>query len=145
MMEEDEDTPVAPLAPQEIDRLLALDAQTRADWMLEDCARHEQAWGLVDSKGWVVFQLPESPAGPGHWALPLWPRQELAALASRSPEEQPRRVDFEVLLESLLPEVEQRGWKVLACPGQDGGLSESASDFRGRLAQTWDELNEEET
>jgi hypothetical protein len=140
MMEEDQVPPVTPLAPQEIDRVLALDAQTRAEWMLEDCARHEQAWGLVDSKGWVVFRLAE--AGP--WALPLWPRQELAALAARSADEQPRRVDFETLLESLLPEVDQRNWQVLACPGRDGGLSEAASEFRVRLAQAWDELNDEE-
>jgi Protein of unknown function (DUF2750) len=145
MTTDDEQSTAGPLAPKEIDRILALDAQTRAEWMLEDCARFEQAWGLVDSKGWVVFRLAETPAGRSPWALPLWPRQELAALASRSADEQPRRVDFEALLESLLPEVDQKGWQVLACPGQDNGFSEPAAEFRVRLAQAWDELNEEET
>jgi len=128
-----------------MDRLLAQDAQTRAEWTLEDCARHEQAWGLADAKGWVVFKLAAAPEGRSPWALPLWPRQELAALASRSAEEQPRRVDLEALLEALLPEVGERGWQVLVCPVRDEGFSEGAPEFRARLAEAWSELNEEES
>ncbi|HTB22914.1 MAG TPA: DUF2750 domain-containing protein [bacterium] len=145
MDQDDHESPAGPLAPQEIDRLMALDAQTRAEWTLEDCARYEQAWGLADAKGWVVFKLDGAPEGRSPWALPLWPRQELAALASRSADEVPRRLDLEALLEALLPEVGERGWQVLVCPVQDQGFSEGAPEFRARLAEAWSELNEEES
>jgi hypothetical protein len=145
-MTQNEESPSAapPLGPQELDRLLALDPQTRCEWMLEDCARYEQAWGLVDAQGWVVFKVAEAPEGRSPWALPLWPRQELAALASRSTDEQPRRLDLEAVLEELLPEVGQRGWQVSACPDQGSGFIETADAFRSRLADAWNELNEEE-
>jgi len=145
MPQDEEPLAVKLLAPEEIDRILALDAETRGEWMLEDCARFECAWGLVDAQGWVVYQLAESAEGRSPWALPLWPRQELAALAARSADEQPRRLGLEEVLEEFLPEVDRRGWQVLACPNLAGGFSESALHFRVRLAEAWSELNEEES
>jgi Protein of unknown function (DUF2750) len=140
----DEAPLVAPLEPADIDALLGQDAQTRAEWMLEDCSRQGFAWGLENRDGWVLFQLANPGEGLSPWALPLWPRQELAALSSQGTDEQPRGVPLEELLENLLPELEHRGWQVLAFPNQGEGYSESAAAFGRRLAETWNEMNEEE-
>jgi hypothetical protein len=135
---------VAPLRPEELDRLQALDARARAAWMLEDVARHEEAWALENSQGWVIFEVANAPAGSKPWALPLWPRQELAALAARDASEQPRRLTLDTLLEDLLPDVMDRGWNVLACPNKDGGAVEPADAFADSLADAWTALAEEE-
>ena len=132
------------LAPKELEALLGMDAQTRAEWMLEDCTRRAEAWALENGGTWVLFGLSNPREGGLPWALPLWPRQELAALASKGSQEQVRRISLEKLLDSLLPEVEQRGWQVLAFPVQGEGFCEPAGDFGRRLAETWDEMTEEE-
>lgn len=144
MSEESGSSQAAPLTPSESAALKAMDPLSRAEWMLEDCARHEEAWALEDADGWVVFCLAEAPEDASPWALPLWPRQELAALEAKDASEQVRRLPLAELLEGLLPELEQRGWQVLACPGGDGGASEAAGAFSRRLSEAWDELNEEE-
>lgn len=143
--QESEDLGTAPpLSPGEIDALLGQDAETRAEWMLEDCARHSQAFGLENEDGWVVFKLAQPPEGAAPWAFPLWPRRELAALAARDSSEKPIRIALEDLLGAMVPEVDQRGWQILACPHQEGGFSLPAGEFGRRLAESWDELNEEE-
>jgi len=134
-----------PLKPQELDQALALDAASRAEWMLEELARWEQAWGLANADGWVVFQLADAPAGLKPWALPLWPRQELAALASRGQAEQPQAVSLSELLHELLPLVAERGWQLLACPLADGqGLVEDPRVFRQKAQDCWDEFQDDE-
>jgi hypothetical protein len=141
----DEPALVPPLKPQELDQALALDAPSRAEWMLEQLARFEQAWGLVNAEGWVVFQLADAPAGLNPWALPLWPRQELAALASRGEGEQPQAIALAELLEDLLPLVAERGWQVLACPLADGqGLVEAPLALRQKAQDCWDEFQDDE-
>jgi len=146
-MDEEEESPpalVAPLKPEELDRLLALDPRSRATWMLEDVARNEEAWGLENAEGWVVYKLENPPQGRSAWALPLWPRQELAALAARDASEQPRRLTLDTLLEDLMPDVTDRGWSIIACPGKAGGAVEPADGFAEALADAWSALAEEE-
>jgi len=134
-----------PMKPQELDRTLGLDAISRAEWMLEDVARYEQVWGLANADGWVIFELAEAPEGLKPWALPLWPRQELAALASRGEGEQPQSVSLAELLEDLLPLVAERGWQVLACPGADGsGLVEDPRRFGAKAQDCWEEFQDDE-
>ena len=138
------DDAVTPLRPEELDRVEQMDAQTRAAWMLEEVARHEMAWALTDDNGWVLFKLDNSPAGQSPYALPLWPRQELAALSARDSSEQPRAVDLETVLEELLPQVAQEGWRVLACPAKNVGLVEEAAAFSTALADAWTQMLEED-
>ncbi|HXB96983.1 MAG TPA: DUF2750 domain-containing protein [bacterium] len=133
-----------PLKPQELDQALALDEAARAEWMLEELARWEQAWGLSNADGWVVFELAEAPAGKKPWALPLWPRQELAALASRGEGETPLALPLEELLESLLPQIAERGWLLCSSPTADGrGLLQDPLAFGAILQEAWDEYNDE--
>lgn len=133
----------APLRPEELDRLAALDPAARAAWMLDDCARGEEAWLLKDAQGWVLFRLDNAPDGRSPYALPLWPRQELAALAARDPGDTPECVGLEDLIEELLPEVAERGWTVLACPGANGGLALAPSELAERLSMAWTDLDDE--
>jgi len=134
-----------PLKPQELDQALGLDAASRAEWMLEELARWEQAWGLVNADGWVVFQLADAPEGLKPWALPLWPRQELAALASRGEGEQPQAVPLGELLDELLPLVAKRGWQVCSCPLADGhGFIEAPGALRQKVQDCWDEYQDDE-
>lgn len=135
--------PAGPLKPEELDRLQALEPRERAAWALEELARLEEAWLLEDAEGWVLFKLDPPPAQGRPWALPLWPRQELAALGARDASEQPRSVDLETLLEELLPQVAESGWRVLACPGPQGGALEDAERFAAALADAWTALDEE--
>lgn len=143
-LEQDAPALVAPLRPEELDRLQALDPRARATWMLEDVARNEEAWALENTEGWVVFQVANAPQDSKPWALPLWPRQELAALAARDASEQPHRLTLDTLLEDLLPDVTDRAWNVMVCPNKDGGLVESADGFAEALADAWTALAEEE-
>ncbi|HXC63248.1 MAG TPA: DUF2750 domain-containing protein [bacterium] len=133
-----------PLKPQELDQALALDPAARAEWMLEELARWEQAWGLANADGWVVFELAQAPAGKKPWALPLWPRQELAALASRGEGDTPQAVPLEELLETLLPQIAERGWLLCSSPTADGqGLLQDPLSFGAILQEAWDEYNDE--
>jgi hypothetical protein len=117
--------------------------EARAAWMLDDCARQEEAWILKDAQGWVLFKVANAPATGSPYALPLWPRQELAALAARDAGDQPERVSLEDLIEELLPEVAERGWAVLACPGAEGGAVLPPAELAERLSQAWSELDDE--
>lgn len=143
-LEDDAPALVAPLTPAELDRLQALDPRARAAWMLEDVARNEEAWGLENAEGWVIYKVANAPEGGNPWALPLWPRQELAALAAHDASEQPKRLTLDTLLEDLLPDVTDRGWNVVACPDKNGGSVEPADAFAAALADAWAALAEEE-
>lgn len=140
----DDNGSAEPLTAEAIDHLLALDPETRAEWMLEDCARHEQAWGLSGQDGWVLFKLDAAPEGKSPWALPLWPRRELASMAARTLDEQAMRIGLEELLDRLLPEVKQRAWRVLAGPVRDEGLVLDAADFGRKLEDAWNEMTDED-
>jgi hypothetical protein len=140
------------LSPDELQALLQQSPAQRAQWMLNDVASHEEAWALVDANGWVVAKLqhprpPSAGSGQAHgpaYALPLWPRQELAALEARDSSEQPRAVDLETLLEELLPDVHERGWDVLAFTVKDEGEVYESADFSDQLATAWEALAEED-
>lgn len=134
-----------PLKPETLDRALGLDPASRADWMLEELARWEEAWGLVNAEGWVVFQWANPPAGMKPWALPLWPRQELAALASRGDGESPQSLPLAVLLDDLVPLLVQRGWQLMACPDPQGqGLVEEPLRWQKKMRDCWDEFQDDE-
>lgn len=133
-----------PLRPEELDRLAAQDAAGRAEWMLTDCARSEEAWLLRDGDGWVLQKLANAPEGRSPYALPLWPRQELAAMAARDAGDRPERVELEDLIEEILPEVAERGWACLACPDAAGGLVLSPQALSERLSQAWTESEEDD-
>lgn len=132
-----------PLKPEELDGLAAMDAAQRGAWMLEDCARHEEAWLLRDAQGWVLQRLSNPPEGRSPYALPLWPRQELAALAARDAGDQPERVELEDLIEELLPELSERGWSCLLCPDRADGWVLEAPELARRLADAWALTDEE--
>ena len=142
-MSGDDAVPTPPLRPEELDRLQAQDPGARAEWALADIARWEEAWLLENADGWVLFKLANAPEGRSPWALPLWPRQELAALAARDAGEQPRRLDIEALLDDLLPLVAERGWQVMACPAKDNGSVEDARAFAARLQDVWAVVEED--
>ena len=134
---------VAALTPEELSALLAQSDEQRAAWMIEDVAAHEEVWGLEDANGWVVAKL-ASPLQDGPaYALPLWPRQELAALEAAGPNEQPRAVDMETLLEELLPEVAERNWAVLAFSVKNAGRAYRTEEFSAALAEAWEALAED--
>jgi hypothetical protein len=132
-----------PLTPEELRALLAQPPSQRAQWMIDDVARHETAWGLEDAQGWVVAKLAQAiPGGPAY-ALPLWPRQDLAALEARDSREQPKAIDLESLLEELLPEVQAGGWAVLAFSVKDAGQTYLAAEFSDLLSNAWEALAED--
>jgi hypothetical protein len=133
-----------PLRPEELDRLAQLSPEQRGAWMLDDCARHEEAWILRDAQGWVLMKLANAPAGRSPYALPLWSRQELAALNARDAGDQPELLSLEDLIEEVLPEVSERGWQVVVCPGANGGWVLGAEDLGEKLSEAWQETNEEE-
>jgi hypothetical protein len=133
-----------PLRPEELDRLAQLSPEQRGAWMLDDCARHEEAWILRDEHGWVLVKLGNAPAGRSPYALPLWPRQEMAAMAARDAGDQPELLSLEDLIEEVLPEVSERGWQVVVCPAANGGWVLEAEDFSDRLSAAWQEMDEEE-
>ena len=134
---------VTPLRADEVAALLEQGPQQRAEWMLSDLAEHEEAWGLEDANGWVVAKLAEPiPGGPAY-ALPLWPRQELAALEAADASEQPRAVDLETLLEELLPEIAERNWGVLAFSVKNAGQAFRAEEFSARATDAWEALAED--
>ncbi|MGH7443126.1 MAG: DUF2750 domain-containing protein [bacterium] len=133
-----------PLNPEELDHVLALNPLTRAEWMLEDCARHEEIWALANAEGWILYQMADCPEGRRPWALPLWPRQELAALCARGAEEQPQRIALDELLGGLLPEMEQRSWQVQSCPWKEEGVIDSAAEFGRQVEEAWDEWTDED-
>jgi hypothetical protein len=132
-----------PLDPAALDRLAAMSAAERGEWMLEDCAQQEEAWLLRDADGWVLQKLSNPPAGRSPYALPLWPRQELAALAALSAAEQPERIDLEDLIEELLPETAERGWHCLLCPQGGDGLALEPAQAAERLSEAWRDVDEE--
>lgn len=134
----------APLGPQELDRLEAMDPALRAAWMLDEVARHEEVWGLMDANGWVLFKLDQAPEGRSPYALPLWPRQELAAMGARDSNDQPQRVDLETLLEEVLPQVAQEGWRILPCPGANGAAVVEVEAWSVQLSDAWTALAEED-
>lgn len=138
------DAPSPPLRPEELERLATLSPEARGAWMLDDCARQEEAWLLRDKSGWVLFKLSNPPAAGSPYALPLWPRQALAALAARDADDQPERVALEDLIEELLPEVVERGWACLVCPAANGGWVLSPQQLGQQLADAWSEVDEEE-
>jgi hypothetical protein len=132
-----------PLETAELKALLAQGPSQRAQWMIDDIAQHESAWALEDARGWVVAKLAQPlPGGPAY-ALPLWPRQELAALEARDAGEQPKAIDLETLLDALLPEVESGGWGVLAFSVKDAGQAYLASEFSELLSNAWEALAED--
>lgn len=135
--------PIGPLSDGEIQGLRGMDVRSRAEWMLEDCARFEQVWGLSNAEGWVVVALEEAPPGRAPWGMPLWPRADLAARTARGAGEEPRRIGLDELLDDLLPALEARGWQVLACPLDDQGLGEGAAEFGRLLEEAWTEWDDE--
>jgi hypothetical protein len=138
------ENPVPALTANERQALLRQSPAQRAQWMLNDVASHEEAWALHDANGWVVAKLSQPQPGGPLYALPLWPRQELAALEARDAGEQPRAIDLETLLEELLPDVHQRDWGVLAFTVKNEGEIYQAVDFSDQLATAWEALAEEE-
>lgn len=131
------------LTPEALAALLKQGDEQRAEWMLEDVAAQEEAWGLEDANGWVVAKLASPlPGGPAY-ALPLWPRQELAALEAAGPNEQPRAVDMETLLEELLPEIAERHWGILAFSVKNAGRAYRTEEFSAALAEAWEALTED--
>jgi hypothetical protein len=138
------ENPVPALKADELQALLQQGPAQRAQWMLNDVATHEEAWALQDANGWVVAKLSEPQAGGPLYALPLWPRQELAALEARDASEQPRAIDLETLLEELLPDVHERGWGVLAFTVKNVGEVYATADFSDQLAMAWEALTEED-
>lgn len=133
----------APLTPEELSALLKQGDEQRAAWMIEDVAAQEEAWGLEDANGWVVAKLASPLADGPAYALPLWPRQELAALEAAGPHEQPRAIDLETLLEELLPEVAERHWGVLAFSVKNAGRAYRTAEFSSALAEAWEALSED--
>lgn len=131
------------LSPEELGALLKQGLEQRAQWMLQDVAANEEAWGLEDANGWVVAKLAlPIPGGPAY-ALPLWPRQELAALESAGPGELPRAIDMESLLEELLPEVAERNWGILAFSVKNAGQAFKAEEFSAQLSDAWEAISED--
>lgn len=131
------------LRPEELQALLKQSPEQRAQWMLNDVAAREEAWALEDANGWVVAKLADPlPGGPAY-ALPLWPRQELAALEANDASEQPRPIDLETLLEELLPDVAERGWDVLAFSVKNEGHVFHTADFSDQLATAWEAQDDE--
>ncbi len=132
-----------PLSPEDLAALLKQGDEQRAQWMLQDVSAHEEVWGLEDANGWVVAKLAQPMPGGPAYALPLWPRQELAALEAAGPAEQPRAVELETLLEELLPEIAERNWAVLAFSVQNKGRAFLAAEFSEALSEAWEALSED--
>lgn len=131
------------LSPEELAALLKQGNEQRAQWMLNDIAANEEAWGLEDAKGWVVAKLADPiPGGPAY-ALPLWPRQELAALEAAGPHEQPHAIDLEKLFEELLPDLVEQKWGVLAFSVKNSGQAFMVEDFAAQLSEAWEALSED--
>ena len=134
---------VPALSPEELAALLKQGTEQRAEWMLADIAENEEVWALENADGWVVGKLATPiPHGPAY-ALTLWPRQELAAMEAHGPDEQPKSVDLETLLEDLLPEIEERGWGVLAFCVKNAGQAYRASEFSEACVNAWEALSED--
>ena len=134
---------VTPLTPEALAALLKQSDEQRALWMIEDVAAQEEAWGLEDANGWVVAKLAAPLEDGPAYALPLWPRQELAALEAAGPAEQPRVVDMETLLEELLPEIAERHWGVLAFSVKNAGRAYRTEEFSAALAESWEAVAED--
>ena len=88
-----------PLRPEELDSLSAATDAQRVEAFIEQVVQFEEAWGLEREDGWVRFPL-KGAAAP---VFPVWPRIEFAALAAGGPEEAPRRLSLEDLMEFVLP------------------------------------------
>ncbi len=132
-----------PLLDSELARLRGLGDQERAEWMVEEVLRRGEAWGLADGESWVVFGLEDCPPERRPWALPLWPRMELAALGARAAGERPVRVGLDELLGELLPELEGRGWQVQSFPQEGTGVLEQAGRFARFLEEAREEWDED--
>jgi hypothetical protein len=133
----------APLDAAQLEALLKQGPAQRAAWMLEDVAASEELWGLEDAQGWVVMKLAQPAPGRPAYAMPLWPRQELAALEAHGAGEQPRAIGLEELLEDLLPQVAEKGWDIITFSVKAEGQAWEPGELSAALADAWEQVEEE--
>jgi hypothetical protein len=88
--------------------VLRLPAARRYSYFLQRVVESGEVWGL-DGEGWALA-LDDS----GRDVLPLWPAPEFAAICARRLWSgfEPRAIKLQVLIENVLPQLEEEGMPV---------------------------------
>ncbi|MFY9821478.1 MAG: DUF2750 domain-containing protein [Thermoanaerobaculia bacterium] len=113
---------------EELRSLQALPAADRAVQLIQLVADWEEAWGLMDDRGWVVAKETD--------AFPLWPHPDLARACARNNWEdaEPAAIPLDELLEDLLPLLQEDGLRTALFPTPDDpGILLAAAELGRRL------------
>ncbi|HEX8819289.1 MAG TPA: DUF2750 domain-containing protein [Archangium sp.] len=93
---------------ERLQAVLRLPAARRYSYFLQRVVESGEVWGL-DGEGWALA-LDDS----GRDVLPLWPAPEFAALCATRLWSgfQPRPINLQVLMDNVLPQLEEEGMPV---------------------------------
>lgn len=116
----------------EYQQIIALDHESRLAHFIEKVADWEELWAVSDGEGWLV-------QAKGDQAyISLWPHPRFAEdIVKRfMPKNQSAEMDFEFLLEELIPTLKQENIHIAVFPNQQWeGLLLNPDDFERQLLE----------
>ncbi len=104
------------------------------EYFLEQALDHEVLWTLEQGGQPLLMRLED-----GREALPLFPRQEFAALEAADASEQPRLLELEDFVESGLPDLGRRGLALGVFPVKGVAWIAEPAVLQQRIWNDWDE------
>lgn len=120
------------LNQEEFQNTIALDHEARLTHFIEKVADWEELWGISDGEGWLVQAKGEQAY------ISLWPHPHFSEdIVKRfMPKNESAEIDFEFLLEELIPTLKQENIYIAVFPNQKWeGLLLSPADFESRLLE----------
>ncbi len=107
------------------------DAAERYEALVRRPADAQELWGLRSAEGWLLLG-----DGGEQEAFPVWPREIFAGryAASNKCEEVPEKIELNVFLAEMLPQLSEDGVLVAVFPvASNPGIVVNASDLRAHL------------
>jgi hypothetical protein len=106
----------------------------RLEYFLDQALDQELVWFLEKDSQALCFALSD-----GKLALPIFPRQELAALEAADASESPKALALEEFLDGMLPDLARLGRLVAVFPVAGKAWLEEPLALQAKIWERWDE------
>lgn len=119
-------------APNEIDDVLALDADDRYDYLVDRAVKQHKIWSLHSERGWVMVSTDQEEC------LPVWPDAAFAEfwITDDWSDCKPVAIDLEEWIKRWLPGMQGDGIAIAVFPGDgEDGMVVDPEELRASLVQ----------
>ncbi len=120
------------LDPIKMQQIFSQDNESRLDHFMDHVADWEELWGITDGEGWLVQAKADQPY------ISLWPHPYFSEdiVKRLLPKNNSQELDFEFLLEQLIPILKQEGIYIAVFPNQKWeGVLLPPTEFEDRLKE----------